>query len=151
MKVAKKPFSWKVLLFDVNAQKIVEHDILKYLEDEVKKLKKKVNYSDKEEFATLLRNRLMWQYWSRSEYETVIYEVDGKLMITAWCGCYDREKTAEPVEGRLGINWRKLYNEIGTRRYECKIDAWDQVEHRWEEFVDFVWYYRHKYQRKQVT
>lgn len=151
MKVAKKPFSWKVLLFDVNAQKIVEYDILKYLEDEVKKLKKKVNYSDKEEFATLLRNRLMWQYWSRSEYETVIYEADGKLMITAWCGCYDKEKIAEPVEGRLGIDWRKLYNEICTRRYECKIDAWDQVEYRWEAFVDFVWYYKHKYQRKQVT
>ena len=32
---------------------------------------------------------------------------------------------------------------------EAKIDVWDQLEYRWSEFVDYVWNYHHKWQRKK--
>ena len=41
MKKEVKPFSWIVKIFDCNAQKIKDYDILKYREDDIKKLKKK--------------------------------------------------------------------------------------------------------------
>ena len=68
-----KPMTWIVKNFDQNAQKLIDYDVLKYRENDIKKLKKKC--ATKEEFAEALRIEFMWQYWSRAEYELVI-EID---------------------------------------------------------------------------
>lgn len=142
-------FSWKVLLWDINARKFRDYDILKFLEEEVKSFKKLANYEDKALFTERMRRRLMWQYWSRAEYECILTKADDGIYAGPWCGGKDETPVLIP-EGYLGIDWAKLYEKVGYRHSGCKIDVWDQIESRWEEFIDYVWYYHHKYQRKQV-
>ena len=58
MKQEHKPMTWLVKIFDQNAQKITDYDVLKYREDQIKKLKKKC--ATKEEFSTKMRSECMY-------------------------------------------------------------------------------------------
>jgi len=148
-----KPLSWKVKNYLINENKIWDYDILKYREDQIKKLKKKC--STKEEFAKAMRCEMMWQYLSRAEYEVIIrlYD-DGHILLFPWCGCCNPEEVAIDVTYDVSFDWKGFAeHHIGKQIYknEAKIDIWDQLEYRWTEFIDYVWNYRHKYQRTKNT
>ena len=81
-------FKWLVTNFDCNNQKIKKYNVLRYREEDIKKLKKK--YPIKEEFEKELRTKCMSQYWSRAEYELIIFiDENSRVYLKPWCGCRD--------------------------------------------------------------
>ena len=153
MKKEFSPFAWKVKNYLINENHIWDYDVLKYREDEIKKLKKKC--VTKEEFADEIRREMMCQYWSRCEYEVVIeIDDDNRIWLSPWVGCKDPESVKIDVTDDENFDWRGFANlHIGKQVYKnkAKIDIWDQISYKWPEFVDYVWNYRHKYQRDKKT
>ena len=153
MKQKFKPLTWLVKYFDCNAQKITDYDVLKYREDEIKRMKKKC--STKEEFAEFLRKEMQCTYWSRAEYELVI-EIDenNHIWLNPWCGCYKPEEVRIDVTDDTSYDWRSFAAEhIGKQIYKnnVKIDVYSQLTYgdNWNSFVDYCWNYHHKYQRRK--
>ena len=149
MKKEVKPFSWIVKIFDCNAQKIKDYDILKYREDDIKKLKKK--YTTKEEFAEALRRECMYRFWSKAEWELIIECIeDSRVILRPWCGCYNPDEVKIDVTDDTSFDWQGFAAKHIRKQIfknKAKIDAWDQIEYRWDEFVEYVWEYHHKWQR----
>ena len=147
----RPPFSWKVLLFDINTDTLVEHDILKYREKFVKALKKK--HATKAEFVDRLFRDFMWQYWSRTEYEMLIYIENDRVFVQPWVGCREPEKYRVDITDRPGFDWSKFAEYIitakGYRNGMTKIDVYDQLRFKFDELADFCWNYKHKYQRNK--
>ena len=150
-KKKREPMNWKVLWFDVNAQEITEYDVLKYREDDIKKWKKE--YKTKEEFTKKLGKEMMYQYWSRSEYELVIEITDdGRIWLNPWCGCRDPEKVRIDVTDRTDLDWvdfAEVYIKRQVFNNKAKISIYDQLIYKWDNFVDYCWNYRHKWQRSK--
>ena len=149
MKKEFNPMSWIVKNFDCNTQKIKDYDVLKYREDFIKKLKKKC--ATKEEFSEGLKREMMWLFWSKSECELII-EVDdgGRIWLNPWVGCYDLQRVRIDVTNDEKFDWKGFAEKhIHTWFYknQSKIDIYDQLMYRWDEFVTYCWEYRHKYQR----
>lgn len=143
----RNPLTWKVLHFNMNRNMIEEYDVLKYRLKQMKEFKKKSE--NKEEFSELLNREMMWQYWSRSEYELILERVDNKLYLKPWVGCRN------PEEVKIDVTEEAFWQEFANSRYrswwgnECKIDIYDQLIHRWDEFVDYLWTTRLPYERKK--
>jgi hypothetical protein len=151
MKKEFKPMSWICQIFDCNTQVIRNYDVLKYREDEIKNMKKQS--TTKEEFEKKLDSRMHWQFWSRCEYELVIEQTeDGRIWLNPWVGCREPEKVRIDVTDREDYDWKGFAARYIDKRYgnKEKIDIWDQLEFRWNDFVDYAWNYRHKYQRKNL-
>ena len=151
MKQEFKPLTWKVKNYHINENEIWDYDVLGYRENQIKKLKKK--YPTKEEFAEKMRIEMMWQYWSRCEYEVII-EVDdnNRVWLSPWVGCQNPESVKIDVTDDESFNWCEFAEyHIGKQIYkdEAKIDVYDQLQWRWDEFIDYCWNYRHKWQRRK--
>lgn len=151
MKQEFKPMSWLVKNFDINAQVIRDYDVLKHREDNIKKMKKKCE--NKDEFAEKLRRELQWQYWSRSEYELIIEITENNcILLGPWVGCYEPEKVKIDVTNDDSFDWKGFAEEhIKRQTYDnrAKIDVYDQLQYKWDSFVDYCWNYRHKWQRRK--
>ena len=116
MKKEVKPFSWIVKNFDCNAQKIKDYDILKYREDDIKKLKKKC--ATKEEFAEALRRECMYRFWSKAEWELIIEcTEDSRVILRPWCGCYNPDEVK--IDVLIGKVLRR--NILGNRFLRIKL------------------------------
>lgn len=149
MKRVDTNFSWLVTNFDCNKQKIEKYNVLRYREEDIKKLKKK--YPTKEEFEKELRIKCMSQYWSRAEYEVIIFiDENSRVYLKPWCGRRDSNYKID-VTDETDFDWKGFAEKHINQKYgqEAKIDVWDQLEYRWNEFVDYVWNYHHKWQRKK--
>ena len=152
MKKEIKPLSWIVTEFDFNRQEIRYYDILQYREDEIKKMKKK--HVTKEEFTEALRSEMMRRFWSKSEHELVIeHTEDGRIWLNPWCGCREPEKVRIDVTDREDYDWKCFADKYIDTRYgnKEKVDVYDQLNFVWDDFVDYVWNYRHKWQRRKVN
>ena len=152
MKREFKPFTWKVKNYLINENKIFDYDVLKYREDMVKKLKKKC--STKDEFSEEMRREMMYQYWSRCEYEVII-EVDenNRIWLCPWVGCRNQESVKIDVTDDNDFDWNAFAkHHINKQIYKnkAKIDIYDQLQWRWQDFIDYCWNYRHKWQRKNL-
>lgn len=148
-----KPLTWKVKNYLINENKIWDYDILKYREDQIKKLKKKC--TTKEEFAEAMRREMMWQYGSRCEYEVII-EIDknNRIWLRPWVGCTDPDSVTIDVTDDGRFDWKgfaEFHIDRQIYKNKAKVDVYDQLMYRWREFIDYVWNYRHKYQRKKKT
>lgn len=150
MKTEFKILTWLVTYYDCNADKIKYYNILKYREDFIKKLKKKCN--TKEEFSEKMRQEMMWAYWSKCEWELII-EVDdnNRIWLSPWVGCRNPENVRIDVTDREDFDWRNFAEDHilnkGYENGEAKIDVFDQLEYRWDEFIDYCWYTRLRYER----
>ena len=144
-----KPLSWKVKNYLCNYNKTWDYDVLKYREDQIKKFKKKS--ATKEEFAEAMRREMMWQYWSRAEYEVIIeVDDDNRIWLKPWVGCRNPDEVKIDVTDDQNFDWRGFANEhIDKQIYknEAKIDIFDQLQWKWDEFIDYLWYTRLKYER----
>lgn len=151
MKQEFKPMTWLVKYFDCNSQKIKDYDVLKYREDQIKKLKKKC--ATKEEFAEKLRREFQSAYWSRAEYELIIsVDKNNHIWLEPWCGCRNPEDVEIDVTDDTTFDWKGFAVEhISKQIYknEAKIDIWDQISYQLDYFVDYCWNYHHKYQRRK--
>ena len=97
-------FKWLVTNFDCNKQKIEKYNVLRYREEEIKKLKKK--YPTKEEFEKELRTKCMSQYWSRAEYEVIIFtDENNRVYLKPWCGCIDSNYKID-VTDETDFDWK---------------------------------------------
>ena len=148
MKKEFKPMSWKVKLFDINYGTVIDYDVLKYREADIKKMKKYCK--TKEEFATALMSEMRWAYWSRCEYELLIEITnDQRVILKPWI--WDTETGADVTDDE-SFDWRGFAEyHIGRQRCsnQAKIDVFNQLQYRWIDFVDYCWNYRHKWQRKK--
>jgi len=151
-KVVRPPFTWPTLIHDFNAKTVRTYDVLAYREDRVKKLKK--NYTTKEEFTDALKLEFQWQYWSRAEYEMILYIADDRVYLEPWCGTFKEGKI--DITEDTTLDWpafaKKMISERGwhdanNNRTYVKFDIYDQLIFKFDELIDFVWDYRHKYQR----
>lgn len=154
MKATRAPFSWQVFIHDFNTHTIIPYDILAHREPLIKKFKKL--YSTKEAFAEALRKDFMYQYWSRCEYEMLLYVENNRVYLMPWVGKLIGDKL--DVTGNTLLDWpafakyllsnRGWLDKINNRIY-VKFDIYDQIMFRFDELVDFCLEYRHKYQRRK--
>ena len=151
MKKEFKPLSWLVVEYDRNANKIQYYDILEYREDDIKKMKKK--HKTKEEFAEALRREMMWRYWSKCEWELIIrLTEDGRVILGPWAGCRNPDEVEIDVTDITNFDWKSFaIKHIEGQRFknEAKIDVYDQLMWEWDGFLDYVWNYHHKWQRRK--
>lgn len=151
MKNTKKiePFSWLVMHYDCNRNRIYQYDVLKYRENDIKKLKKK--YDNKEDFAEALSREMHYYYWSKAEWELIIELTDNNhVWLSPWCGCRNPDDVQIDVTAREDFDWvefAKKYIQYGNDAKITKIDVWDQLEFNFDDFVTYCWEYRHKWQR----
>lgn len=138
---------WYVTYQDFNSQKFKRINILKYYEDFIKKLKKKVN--SYEEFSKELRSEMMYRFWSKCEWEVVLKRENGRLYMLLWPP-HENDVGEDITDDKL-FDWNGLFEKKVERCYsktECKIDVYDQLLYRWEAFVEYCFLYKHKYQRQ---
>ena len=151
MKQEFKPLTWKVKNYLINKNEIWDYDVLEYREDQIKKLKKKC--PTKEEFAEKMQREMMWQYWSRCEYEVIIeVDDDNHVWLSPWVGCRNPKSVKIDVADDESFDWHNFAEyHIGKQVYKnkAKIDVYDQLQWRWDEFIDYCWNYRHKWQRRK--
>ena len=138
--------------FDHNAQLIENYNILRYREEEIKKLKKKC--ATRAEFAEKLRTEFMWRYWSKAEHELIISRIeDGRILLTPWCGCRDNGKaTIDVTDDYSQLDWSVFADHHIKKQIfktEAKVDVYDQIMFgdRFEKLVDTLWTTRFKYER----
>ena len=151
MKTVKPSFSWKAYVFDINSNRLVVHDVLKYREKLVKHLKNKC--TTKEDFIDKLFRDFMWQYWTRCEYEMAIYIEDNRVFVEPWVGCNNPKLHRVDVTDYLDFDWLQFAKFMiqvkGNKDHVAKIDVYDQLRFRFNELTDFCWEYKHKYQRNK--
>ena len=152
-KETRPPFSWITLLHDFNADAVRPYDVLARREDFIKKLKKKC--TTKEEFAEALDREFMYQYWSRCEYEMILYVENDRVYLEPWVGDF-REGRVDITDGTT-LDWPAFANKLlespwtdkETGRKYVKFDTYDQIKFKFDELIDFVWNYKHKYERRK--
>lgn len=144
-----KPLTWIVKNYCINSNKFWDYDVLEYREKQIKQLKKKC--TTKEEFDGAMRREMCYQYWSRAEYEVIIeIDDDNRIWLKPWVGCVDPECVKIDVTDDETFDWRGFAEKhIGSQIYKnvAKIDIWDQLLYRWDEFIDYLWCTRLKYER----
>ena len=139
--------SWRVLNFNFNANRIEDYDVLAHKIEWIKKTKKKCK--TKAEFAELLDREMMWQYWSKAEYELVLEKFNKELWLKPWCG--SRDVNAAKVDVSNDSFWQEFSKSTHCRWWDdfAKLDIYDQLRFKWEEFVDYCWFTRLPYERKR--
>ena len=151
MKQEFKPMTWNVKCFDCNAQKIIDHNVLKYRENQINQLKKQ--YTSKAGFAEALRHELMYSYWLKAEWELIIERTeDNHILLKPWVGCRDEEKATIDVTDDTTFDWKSFATEhMGKQTYKnkAKVSVYDQLVFKWDEFVSYCWNYHHKWQRRK--
>ena len=138
--------------FNCNKQLIENYDVLRYREEEIRKLKKKC--ATRAEFAEELRKEFMWRFWSKAEHELIISRTeDGRILLTPWCGCRDKEgATIDVTDDYSQLDWGAFANPHINKQIfktEATIDVYDQIMFgdRFERLVDALWTTRLKYER----
>jgi hypothetical protein len=136
---------WTAMYYNVNAKEFQPYNVLKYREDFVKKLKKKV--ASKEEFAQKMNSEMMYYFWSRTEAEVILTNKDGRIVMSPWIG---PENITLDVTDREDFDWVDFFNKKAEHYIDktvIKIDIWDQIHYKFDEFIDYVWNFHHKWER----
>lgn len=141
---------WNVKYFNFNKQIIQDFNVLKNYEEWIKKQKKKC--ATKDEFAEVLKREMMWRFWSKCEWELIVsIDNEDNIWLSPWVGCRNIDEVKINVTNDNTFNWRDFAEKhISSQIYtnEAKIDVYDQINWNWKEFVDYIWYTRLKYERK---
>lgn len=145
---AAETLSWKVKVFDCNAQKIKDYDILSgHYKDFVKELKKKC--VTKEEFSDTMNREMMWMFWGRCEWELILaLDDDDLIWLIPWVGCREPEEASIEVGADNTFDWLGFSKTKNLNSEDqVKIDVYDQLKYRWEDFITYLWTTRQKYER----
>lgn len=143
--MSRKPTNlvWNVVVENVNQNRIGVWNIFdhsSFLGDVKKNFKK---YKDnKEKFADELRHSLMYYYWSKSEWEVILSNQNNRMTITPWIGGCRNDINLD-VTYDESFDWRGFYGKMVEcyikEKDSVKIDVYDQVVFRWDEFLNYVW------------
>lgn len=73
MRVKNKKLVWNVLLHDFNSDKIITYNVFsdEFKENLYKEYRKK-KINNKLELKEYIKSKMMYRYWSRSEYEIAV-------------------------------------------------------------------------------
>lgn len=137
----KKNLIWNVYHHNFNADKLEIYNIFNHggFVEYVKKHKKK--YKVKEDFADKLESELFYYFGSKCEWEVIITKKDNKIIMTPWVG--SRSNPELDVTNNEDFDWVGFYNTM-VEKYinkndSVKIDVYEQVRYKWDEFVDYCW------------
>ena len=92
---------------------------------------------------------MMSHFWSKSEYELIFERKGEKLYLKPWCGCSDPDEVAINVSSE---EFWILFAEsdfVNWHDHRAKIDIYDQLLFKWDEFVDYCWNTHLPYERKR--
>ena len=134
---------WIVYNFNINAQKIESYNIFKHwsFREYAKKAAKKLK--TKEEFAEQLKSELRYYFWSKCEHELIVeITEDNRIFLNPWVGCREPEKVRIDVTDDASFDWKGFAEKHTERQIygnEAKIDVFDQVDYRLDEFVEYAW------------
>lgn len=141
MRKNPKDMEWIVLCSRCSRNEIGPYNIfchasfVKFVEKYLKK------ENDKAVFAAALRRELTYHYWSKCEWEVILAKIDGRILIFPWIGSAKDQPL--DVTDRQDFDWNGFYSAMEKKfmKYEngIKIDVYEQVMFRWEEFLDYVW------------
>lgn len=138
---------WEVMHYNCNAQRFEPYNVLWYREEFIKKLKKKV--TSKEEFAQEMKSEFKHRFWSKCEWELVLSDKDGRIVMSPLIG---PEDVTLDVTDRENFDWVDFFNKqmkYYSSKREIKIDVWDQINYKFDEFIDYTWNFHHKWQRRK--
>lgn len=124
--------SWKVFKEDANCKDVVIYDIFENgrWQEEIAELMH--TSKDKQDFAEKFRSKLMYQYWSRCEYE---------IVLTSWPP-YVETNEVERLSQELAkreLEFGRPYHQNVNLRVARKIDIFDQLLLNWDQFITYVW------------
>lgn len=132
---------WIVKNFDCHKQKIIDYDLFPHFKTFLLELKKKKK--TQEEFNKAIRSELMYHYWSRCQYELIIERnEEGRIYLIPLVGCYDEKTATIDVTDDKTFDWCGFADKhIKSQIFgdKAKIDIWNQVEYRFDEFVSYCW------------
>lgn len=114
---------WNVFLHDFNSNKIIIFNVFnhdRFLND-LYKLKKETDFK---KFSEEVRKNVMYYYWSKCEYETIITSFPSYISKEE----LNRIKN-EDVKYRTCVNLE----------CEIKVDVYDQVMLNWDKFINYLW------------
>lgn len=79
MRVKNKKLVWNVLLHDFNSDKIITYNVFsdEFKENLYKEYRKK-KINNKLELKEYIKSKMMYRYWSRSEYEIAVGGIHSK-------------------------------------------------------------------------
>ena len=152
-KADNKKLIWNVFVEDPNAHKIIPINLFEYnwvfLWDGLLYAKK--HYSENfNKFADHIHNWLRHEYWSRTEYETII---------CGWpCKGYtqeDLDKFQEKINKvkkefiEKGYDWEPSIN-IPYPNPNYKMDVYTQIMMNWDRFIEYVWSNKHLITKKKL-
>lgn len=141
---------WLVKWFNTNTGRIEDYDIIYSEIKTIKELKK--NSPDRETFKEQLRRHLLWRYWCRCEYELIISIKNGRIYLLPWIS---RDPEAAKIDvttakNENGFSWEAFAaNYIKEGDDSAKIDIFDQLDFMLDALVDYCWYHRFAYERRQ--
>lgn len=140
-------FSWIVLNYNCNTNRIEEYDALRYSVEWMRKLKRQCK--DIREFSEKLNKEMMWRYWSRAECELMLEKWNNQLFLKPWIGSRNPEEAK--IEVTNDLFWQEFSKSTHCRWWDdfAKLDIYDQIRFKWEEFVDYCWNTRLPYERKK--
>lgn len=125
---------WKVLYYNHNNKAIEPYDVVtkRFLVE----LKQKYPTFDK--FEKVLKIEMQYRYWSKCEWELVIYKDDEGIWIKPWIGNEDAKINVSNNTGNEFYTW--LSNKYSIINGEIRFDVYDQLLFAWDEFVKDCWW-----------
>ena len=137
---------WTVKHYDYNIPAITDYDLFPYFEEFLLKLKKQK--LTREEFAKEIKSELMYHYWSKCEYEIFIEkENDGRIYLLPHCGGREKDVAFLDVTDDTSFDWKgfeEMHIKMQIYGNKAKIDIWNQIEYRFDEFIEYCWDGIHK-------
>lgn len=127
---------WLVLIYDFNLNKIRPYNVI--YKDDIVEIKKKSK--TKEEFEYELKMEMRYHYWSRCEYELIIEKtVNKRVLLSPWVARKMSDNATIDVTENSAFDWKAFADKHITHGTEEKIDVFDQLMFRWDEFVDYCY------------
>ena len=137
---------WTVKHYDYDIPAISDYDLFPYFEEFLLKLKKQK--LTREEFAKEIKSELVYLYWSKCEYEIFIEkENDGRIYLLPHCGGREKDVAFLDVTDDTSFAWKgfaEMHIKMQIYGNKAKIDIWNQIEYRFDEFIEYCWDGIHK-------
>ena len=125
---------WTVLYYNCNAKEIEPYNVV----DKEFLVELKQKYPTFDKFEKALRSEMQYYYWSKCEWELVIYKDDKDIWIKPWVGNEDAKINVSNNTENEFYTW--LSNKYYAVHGEIKFDVYDQLLFAWDEFVKCCWW-----------
>ena len=139
----KLELKWNVFAHHIGEKEIEIYNIFehgRFLEDVKKDLRK---YDIKEEFAERLRGHLFYYFGSKCEWEVVISSFPAYIKKEELNRLNNEFKTNTE---RYGHEPYSIYINPNVGK---KVDVYEQVQLNFDIFIDYVWSFKRKINRKE--